>query len=124
MLSSGRAGREYLAESFEPGRGALTLESEICRVQLVLPNLTEHVPADVFVDASATTVELEGSLHVVLPIVTCGPSGTTFPSPLKLRFPLGDDQDAAEHAQNEGNDGIGRMDSYKEYLSRTFKVKL
>lgn len=114
--------REVLAESFAADRGELALESEIHGVQLVLPNFDEKVPCSVFVDGSLTTVELDGAMHVVLPIVSCGPHGTTFASPLKLRFPVGDLEDAAEGSDSEENEGDDRVGSYRQALAGTFKV--
>lgn len=120
-----------LAESFEPGRGVRTLESETHGVQLVLPNFTDEVQCSVFVDGSVSTVELESSTYLVMPIVTCAPAGAEFVSPLKLRFPVGDLEDEREYqgsssgySDSEEEAGCDNRESYREALASSYKVSL
>ena len=88
--------KEILTTRLECDRGVMTLKSDLHALQVVVPNLEHAVNATMFADNSASSTVIEGRMHVILPIVTCGPAGLSFAQPLRLRFHLCGTEDASE----------------------------
>ncbi|CAM9856455.1 unnamed protein product [Ascophyllum nodosum] len=97
------AGKEVLTTCLEGGRGMVTLESDNHGLQVAVPNLEDPVEASIFVDDSAGSVVVGYKMHVILPIVTCGPDGLQFEKPLSLRFPVGDKKESTRSSDDEYN---------------------
>ena len=134
--SSGK-GKEMLTTRLDPGRGEVTLKSDFHPLQVMVPNLEHAVYASIFVDNSASSTVIKDRMHIILPIVTCGPAGLTFAHPLRLRFHLCGTEDTRDSSDDgstvstcsgsvdrsssgSGNGGCGHRlnDSYKVVMQK------
>ncbi|CAM9388946.1 unnamed protein product [Choristocarpus tenellus] len=74
------------------------------------------------VTMSSSTATLDGKRYLLHPVVTCLASkGLEFSSPLRLRFPVGDEE--RMNAGSDDEDGIvDKEEAYKKYLREEFGV--
>ncbi|CAM9946436.1 unnamed protein product [Choristocarpus tenellus] len=74
------------------------------------------------VTMSSSTTTLDGKRYLLHPVVTCLASkGFEFSSPLRLRFPVGDEERMNAGSDDE-NGVVDKEEAYKKYLKEEFGV--